>query len=125
MSASLKLRQRDQEFSEKPKQKTHMKKSRFCETKIISILKQVVSGLKVEDVCRQHGISSASNCNRKSKYGGMEASDLNRMKQLKAENARLKRMCADLRLENDAIKEFSNKSSSPDIARLHASSLVY
>ncbi len=60
-----------------------MKKSRYTESQIIGVLKEVDAGMKVEEVCRQHGISSATYYNWKSKYGGMEASDVKRLKSLK------------------------------------------
>ena len=82
-----------------------MKKSRFTETQIVSILKAVEAGLKVEQVCRNHGISSATYYNWKSKYGGMEASDIKRLKALEEENNRLKKMYANLSLEHEAVKE--------------------
>jgi|TARA_B100000809_G_C14687498_1_gene369230 putative transposase len=82
-----------------------MKKSRFTETQIVSILKEVEAGLKVEQVCRNHGISSATYYNWKSKYGGMEASDVKRLKALEEENSRLKKMYANLSLEHEAVKE--------------------
>ena len=82
-----------------------MKKSRFTETQIVSILKQADAGVPVKDVCRQAGISVASYYQWKSKYGGMEASDLKRVKELEAENGRLKRMYAELALENAAIRD--------------------
>ena len=82
-----------------------MKKSRFTETQIVSILKEVEGGLKVEQVCRNHGISSATYYNWKSKYGGMEASDIKRLKALEEENNRLKKMYANLSLEHGAVKE--------------------
>ena len=82
-----------------------MKKSRFTETQIVSILKEVEAGLKVEQVCRNHGISSATYYNWKSKYGGMEASDIKRLKALEEENNRLKKMYANLSLEHGAVKE--------------------
>ena len=81
-----------------------MKKSRFTETQIVSILKEVEAGLKVEQVCRNHGISSATYYNWKSKYGGMEASDVKRLKALEEENSRLKKMYANLSLEHEAVK---------------------
>ena len=71
-----------------------MKKSRFTESQIVGVLKQVDAGAKAEDICREHSTSSATYYNWKSKYGGMEASDLRRMKDLKEENARLKRKFA-------------------------------
>ena len=82
-----------------------MKKSRFTETQIVAILNEAESGIKVNDVCRQHGISSSTYFKWKSKYGGMSASDLKRIKELEAENAKLKRMYAELALENVAIKD--------------------
>lgn len=86
-----------------------MKKSRYTESQIIAVLKEVDAGRKVEDVCRQHGISSATYYNWKSKYGGMEASDIKRLKELEEENAKLKKMFADVSLENHAIKELVAK----------------
>lgn len=88
-----------------------MKKSRFTETLIVSILKQADGGRAVKELCREYGISEATYYNWKSKYGGMEASDLRRMKDLEAENAKLKRMYADLALENRAMKDLIKKSS--------------
>ena len=67
-----------------------MKRSRFSETQIIAILKETDAGMKVEDVCRKHGISNATYYNWKSKYGGLEASALKRLKELEAENLKLK-----------------------------------
>ena len=86
-----------------------MKKTRFTETQIVAILKSADAGLKVRDLCREHGISEATYYNWKSKYGGMEASDVKRMKELEAENAKLKRMDADLALENRAMKDLIEK----------------
>lgn len=83
-----------------------MKKSRYT---IIGVLKVVYAGIQVEEVCRQHGISSATYCNRKSKYRGMEASDVKRLKELEGENAKLKKMFADVSLENNVIKELVAK----------------
>ena len=82
-----------------------MKKSKFSETQIVAILKQGDIGVPIKDLCRQAGISTATYYQWKSKYGGMEASDLRRVKELEAENAKLKRMYADLALENTAIKD--------------------
>lgn len=86
-----------------------MKKSKFTETQIVAVLKQVESGLKVDDVCRQCGISPATYYNWKAKYGGMEASELKKMKDMEAELNQLKKMYADLSLENYAIKELLEK----------------
>ena len=82
-----------------------MKKSRFTETQIVSILKEADAGRKVEELCRKHGISSASYYNWKKKYGGMDASEIKRLKELEEENAKLKRMYADMALENTALKD--------------------
>ena len=82
-----------------------MKKSRFTETQIVSILKAVDAGLKVEDVCRQHGISNGTYYNWKSKYGGMEASDVQKLREVQEENDKLKKMFANLSLENAALKD--------------------
>ena len=86
-----------------------MKKSRFSEQQIISILKQADAGVKVHDICRQHGISDATYYKWKSKYGGMEASDIKRLREVEAENSKLKRMFADLALENRALKDLIEK----------------
>lgn len=86
-----------------------MKKSRFSEQQIINILKQADAGVKVQDLCRQHGISDATYYKWKSKYGGMEASDIKRLREVEAENGKLKRMFADLALENRALKDLIEK----------------
>ena len=86
-----------------------MKRSRFTETQIISILKEVDAGLSVKEVCRKHGISDATFYNWKSKYGGMSASELKRLREIEEENAKLKRMYADLALENTALKDLIEK----------------
>jgi putative transposase len=82
-----------------------MRKSRFTETQIVATLKQVEGGRQVKDVCRELGISDATYYAWKSKYGGMEAGDVRRLKELEEENSRLKRMYADLALENTALKD--------------------
>lgn len=86
-----------------------MKKSRFTEAQIVSILKQVEGGRTTKDVCREHGISEATYYNWKAKYGGMEASDVRRLRDLEEENRRLKQMFADMSLENRALKEIIEK----------------
>ena len=86
-----------------------MKRTRFSETQIVSILKQADAGIKVKDLCREHGISEATYYNWKAKYGGLEASDLKRLKELEGELGKLKRMYADLALENRALKDLIEK----------------
>jgi len=86
-----------------------MKKSRFSETQIVSILKLADAGMPVKEVCRKHGISEPTYYNWKSRYGGMEASDLKRTKELETELSKLKRMYADLALENQAMKDLIAK----------------
>jgi len=86
-----------------------MRKSRFTEHQIITILKAVEAGRTVKDVCREHGISDATYYGWKSKYGGMEATDIKKMKDMEAELAQLKRMYADLALENRALKDVIEK----------------
>jgi putative transposase len=86
-----------------------MKKSRFTETQIVAILKQADAGMSIKDLCRKNGISEPTYYNWKSKYGGMEPSDLKRTKELEAELSQLKRMYADLALENRAMKDLITK----------------
>jgi putative transposase len=86
-----------------------MKRSRFTEQQIVGVLKQAESGVPVKELCRKHGISDATFYNWKAKYGGMGASDLKRLKELEAENAKLKKMYADLALENEAIRGVLNR----------------
>ena len=86
-----------------------MKKSKFNESQIISILKKQQAGLSVSDICREHGISQATFFNWKSKYGGMDVNNLKRMKELEAENAKLKKMYADMSLMNEALKDLIEK----------------
>ena len=75
-----------------------MKKSRFTDSQILAILKQAEDGVPVPELCRQHGMSSASFYKWRSKYGGMDASLMSRLKELEQENSRLKKMYADAQL---------------------------
>lgn len=86
-----------------------MKRSRFTETQIVSILKEADAGTKVKDICRRHGISDATYYNWKSKYGGMSASELKRLKETEAELSQYKRMYAELAHENYALKDLIEK----------------
>ena len=86
-----------------------MKRSRFTETQIIRILKEVEGGRQVKEVCREYGMSDATYYNWKAKYGGMSTSDIKRLKELEQENRRLKQMYADMSLENRALKDVIEK----------------
>ncbi len=86
-----------------------MKKSRYSESQIIRILKEVEAGRTVKEVSREYGISEATYYNWKSKYGGMEASDIKRLKELEQENRRLKQMYADLSLDHRILKDIVEK----------------
>jgi len=86
-----------------------MKKVRFTETQVISILKQQEAGISIKDLSRQHGVSEATIYNWKAKYGGMEGNEVKRMKELEEENGRLKRIVANLTLEIDAVKNVLEK----------------
>ena len=86
-----------------------MGKSRFTESQIITILKEVEKGRTVKDVCREYLVSDAAYYQWKSKYGGMEVSDMQRLRDLEQENARLKRMYADLSLDHSVLKELLTK----------------
>lgn len=86
-----------------------MKKTRFTETQIVSILKQQEAGISTKEIAREHGISEATFYNWKSKYGGMETSDVKRLKELEEENFRLKKMYADLAMDNQILKELFTK----------------
>lgn len=86
-----------------------MKKSRYSEEQIISILNEHEAGTKLADLCRQHGMSPATLYKWKSKFGGMEVSDAKRLRVLEAENAKLKRLVADLTLDKEALKDVLSK----------------
>ncbi len=82
-----------------------MKKTRFSEEQIVRILKEVEAGAKVAETCRRHGISDATYYNWKARYAGMDVSQLRRLKELEAENAKLKRMYAELALTHHALQD--------------------
>ena len=82
-----------------------MKKSRYTDSKIISILKQAEAGTPVPELCREHGMSNASFYKWRSKYGGMDASLMSEMKSMADENRRLKKMYAELAMQNELLKD--------------------
>ncbi len=86
-----------------------MKRSRFTESQIVAVLKEGEAGMPVAELCRKHGVSNATYYQWKSKYAGVQVSELTRLRELEAENAKLKRMYADLALENAAIKDVLNR----------------
>lgn len=86
-----------------------MKNSKFNDSQIVSILNEADAGMAVKEVCRKHGISSPTFYKWKAKYGGLGVSELKRIKELEAENAKLKRMYADKSMEADALKELIEK----------------
>ncbi len=86
-----------------------MKKSRYTEAQILSILRQGEDGVQVAELCREHGMSNASFSKWRAKYGGMDASMISQMKAMEEENRRLKRMYADLSMQADLLKEALGK----------------
>ena len=86
-----------------------MKKSQFTDSQILAILKQAENGVPVPELCREHGMSSASFYKWRSKFGGMDASLMARMRELEQENARLKRMYADVQLRHYVLQEALEK----------------
>lgn len=86
-----------------------MKRSHFTETQIIGFLKEAEAGVGLDELSRQHGFSKSAFYRWKAHYGGMEASALKRLKELEAENTRLKQMYAELSLEHQALKEIVQK----------------
>jgi len=87
-----------------------MKRGRFSEERIIGILKEAEAGATGKDICRRHGISEQTLYRWKAKFGGMGVSDARRLKQLESENAKLKRVVADLTLDKEALKELLEKN---------------
>lgn len=87
-----------------------MKKSRFTEEQIIGILKQHEAGVKTADLCREHGVSAATFYGWKSRFGGMEVSEAQRLRQMEDENRRLKQLVADLSLDREALKAVIRKN---------------
>lgn len=86
-----------------------MKKARFTESQIVAAIKKQESGISVRDVCRELGISDATFYNWKARYGGMEASDVKRMKEMEVELSQYKKIVAELTFENRAMKGFIEK----------------
>ena len=86
-----------------------MKKKRFTETQIFSILKEFDAGKNIQELSREHGVSKATIYNWKAKYGGLEVSEAKRLKGLESENARLKKLLADTMLDNAALKDLLAK----------------
>ncbi len=86
-----------------------MKKSRYSESQIVNILKEAAAGVALEDLIRQHGFSRGSFYKWKAKYSGMSVGDLKRLKELEAENRRLKQMYANLSLEHEVLKDIIEK----------------
>jgi putative transposase len=86
-------------------QEIYMKKSRYSDSQIMAIIKQADAGTPVPELCREHGMSSASFYKWRAKYGGMDASMMSRLKELEDENRRLKKMYAEERLKSEIIQE--------------------
>jgi len=87
-----------------------MKRKRFTQEQIIRVLQEAESGLRVADLCRKYGFSDGTFYNWKSKYGGLSISDARRLKTLEQENGRLKRIIADLTLDNQVLQELNSKN---------------
>jgi putative transposase len=88
-----------------------MRRSRFSEEQIVAILKESEVGAATGELCRRHGISQNTFYRWKAKYGGLEVSDARRLRQLEQENRRLKRLVADLSLDNQVLKDLLGKES--------------
>lgn len=87
-----------------------MRKSRFTESQIIGMIKEQEAGMPTAEVCRKHGLSQDTFYKYKSKYGGMEVSDVAKLRAMEDENARLKRLLADTMLDNAVLKDLLGKS---------------
>jgi putative transposase len=87
-----------------------MPRKRYTEEQIIGVLKQADAGVRTEEICRQHGISTTTLYKWKAKFGGMEISDARKLRALEDENRRLKHIVADLTLDNQALKAISSKN---------------
>jgi putative transposase len=88
-----------------------MRGRRFTEEQIVAVLKEAEAGAKTADLCRRHGVSEQTFYRWKARYGGLEVSHLRRLRQLEDENSRLKRLVADLTLDNQALKELIRKKA--------------
>ena len=86
-----------------------MKRSRFSEEQIIAVLKEQEAGMPTADVCRRHGISSATFYKYKSKFGGLDVSEARRLRALEDENAKLKKLLAEAMLDNAVLKDLTSK----------------
>ena len=86
-----------------------MRKSRFTEEQIIGMIKEQEAGLSTAEVCRKHGLSPASFCKLKAKYGGLEVSDVRHLRQLEDENSKIKRLLAERVLDNAILKDLLGK----------------
>jgi len=87
-----------------------MKRKRFTETQIIGVLKEAEAGMPVKELVRKHGIAPGTYYRWKSQYGGMSASDLRRLKEAEDENRRLKKLVAELMLQNEVLKDVNSKN---------------
>jgi putative transposase len=87
-----------------------MPRKRYTEEQIIAVLKEADSGVKPKDLCRKHGICDGTFYTWKNRYGGMEVSDIRKMKVLEDQNRRLKHIVADLTLDNQALKAINSKN---------------
>jgi putative transposase len=97
------------EVESAPTRRRTMKRSRFSEEQIIGILKEQEAGMATADVCRKHGVSSATFYKWKARYGGLEVSDARRLKALEDENAKLKKLLAEAMLDNAILKDVAAK----------------